>query len=256
MLLSHPDKQLHLIGRARVACALMLGLLISVGAGRASAETPQLVLLNSVSDVTLASEIYGSTRLRIPRAYYMGGSTGAVFKAHGRVVLEMALPDMRPRKAHVPLRGEKDSADWLKSLEENRQGLRLTILPRESPKNYFESQSRLFRSAYTRREGDHFGLAHYVRERCKQKKQETDVSEKPECYVASGDYFLSPPFLDGSAIRFHCSSEKVPNPLIGCTAWTALGKLDLEYSIRRSELHRWREIDRAVRDFVQKLIVE
>jgi hypothetical protein len=212
--------------------------------------------VDGMSDVNIVSNLYGQTRLRVPHAYYMSGPVGAIFNANGRLSLEMALPEMRPRKAQIPLRGEKGSAEWLKSLEENRQGLRLTILPRESSKNYFESQSRLFRSAYTKREDGRFGLVFYVRERCEQKRQGTAAAGKPECYVASEEYFLSPPFSDGNAVRFNCSSEKVPNPLIGCTAWTTLGKLDLEYSFRRSELHRWREIDQAIRDFVQRLIVE
>jgi hypothetical protein len=164
---------------------------------------------------------------------------------------------MRPRKTDIPLRGERGSAEWQKSLDENRAGLRLTILPRQSAKNVYELRKKMFERRYRKEEFGQFDLELYRMSSCglKEAKASDAHSESSKCRIESNEYFLGPELPGGYSIQFNCLPID-HGTLTGCSAWTELKKLDIEYHFRRSELHRWREIDQAVRAFVEKMIVE
>jgi hypothetical protein len=206
------------------------------------------------ADITLVDKKgRPALELRIPKAYLTDGRTWKGGE-HYQVEIQSVLPDMRPLAPLLATEAApRTRADVGRTkVDPNRV---LVWLVGQPAGNTLTGLYEMYREQYRLVATAVYGLDHFRRERCPKREgaaQTESRGSRLDCYPEQ-DFFFTPPARREVDIYFICIPPE-HGPGVGCTGHTAYRGRKLEYTIRRSELARWQEIDTAVRAMLDRFI--
>ena len=198
---------------------------------------------NAPVSLTLTDEISGETiTFKIPPDYltYEKQKRGELVR--GRIWIETGLPDMKPRKAKTPFSGEVGSKEYEKSLREFNNGIFIDIDSSILFHEFFLNVRKRYATEFVSKVSNYEDLVEFQDLFCVEQS----------CVSRGFEYFLTSDKYSGKAVRFRCIT-RLENS--GCSATTTYRGWSIEYTLRRSELHRWKVFDASVRDLLDTFYV-
>lgn len=220
------------------------GLLSIVPSSAESDDNKELdYQLRTSVDLTLIDERRigkPSITYRIPQGYLTSKKLKKGGVVSNRITIQTGLPDMQPRKAKTKIVGEPGSDEYIDSLNKFNNGIFISLDRTKSIPEFGENVRRRYQKQYREEASKFSDFVLYSRVRCGD-------------YCVGFDYFLTKKIYEGAWVLFRCMPD---SPLVGCRATTEFRGWRIEYSIRRSQLDRWKEFDIAVRKLLDSFYLK
>ena len=221
------------------------GLLSIIPSGSESDGNKELdYQLGTSVDLTLIDERRigkPSITYRIPQGYLTSKKLKKGGVVSNQVVIQTGLPDMKPRKAKTKIKGEPGSQEYVDSLKRFNDGIYIYLKRQKSIPEFGKNVRRMYESQYVEEASKFSDFVLYSDVRC------------GDDYCVGFDYFLTKKSYEGAWVLFRCMPD---SPLVGCSATTVYRGWRIQYSIRRSQLDRWKEFDIAVRELLDSFYLK
>jgi hypothetical protein len=191
---------------------------------------------------------------KVPKAYLRNKKTwnGGRFSA---LLVEMALPDLRPQKYSFTIFAkDKGTPRYNKLMKKRNQGISIKLSAREVGKDYRNNVQNRYNKRYVRQPENQYGLARYLLKSVCEEDVKPDDTVKDKCVDDGKEYFISETVNKEPWVQIKCSRpEQISG---GCYARSIFNNMSISYQFRKKNLKNWQEYDQAVKTLLESFFVE